>query len=232
MRGGSNGGCWALLGHSPVPGTAHDGSGVQGRPAPPRPWACPFHWPQGGILRHLGGEGMRRKTSVRDWKAAFLSSFPLKPKNKTYVNRHTGHLHPCRHPAASSPTPAPVRGLWLGHTGPLGESRSLGRGGQVPAPGLQSVPLSKKGVPRRYYTQEGGPGRSRGVWLARDQPSLSLSGTSLSWEANWRAEGDSGPGSQACGLQQRRENQLGWGKVAWQTWGPWVPSRGVLASPP
>lgn len=77
---------------------------------------------------------MRRKTSVREWKAAFLSSFPLKPKNKTFVNKHTGHLHPCRHPAASSPTPAPVRGLWLGHTGPLGGNRSLGRGGSGASP--------------------------------------------------------------------------------------------------
>lgn len=99
--------------------------------------------------------------------------------------------------ACGSVTP----GLW-GGTG------VWGRG--VSDPGLQSVPLSKKGVPRRYYHTGRGAGQES--WgLAGQGPALSpsLSGTSLSWEANWRAEGGSGPGSQACGLQQRQE------KIKW-----------------
>lgn len=116
-------------------------------------------------------------------------------------------------PAPGSIVPNPGPCPWpvaRSHRAFGGEPEFGGVGGQVPAPGLQSVPLSKKGVPRRYYHTGRGAGQES--WgLAGQRPALSpsLSGTSLSWEANWRAEGDSGPGSQACGLQQRQE-KINW----------------------
>ncbi|EGW03138.1 hypothetical protein I79_013851 [Cricetulus griseus] len=86
------------------------------------------------------------------------------------------------------PTLAPVRGLWLGHTGPLGQA-GVG-GGQEPVPGLQSVPLSKKrGCLGGTTTGGGGQAGVAGSGWPETSP---LSGTSLSWEANWRAGGDSG----------------------------------------
>lgn len=92
-------------------------------------------------------------------------------------------------PAHGSIVPNPGPCPWpvaRSHRAFGGEPEFGGVGGQVPAPGLQSVPLSKKGVPRRYYHTGRGAGQES--WgLAGQRPALSpsLSGTSLSWEANW-----------------------------------------------
>lgn len=211
---------WGLLGPAwPQPGSwdSSDGSGVQGRPAPPRPWACPFCWPQGGILRHLGGEarGMegdeKENLSVRDWRRpSYRASLESQRTRHLSIDTQGTSTHAGTRQHRPQPRPLSVAcgsvtpGLW-------GGAGVWGRGGQVPAPGLQSVPLSKKGVPRRYYHT--GTGARQELWgLAGQGPALSpsLSGTSLSWEANCRANGTA-----ALALRdQRKSTGLGKGGLA------------------
>lgn len=117
-------------------------------------------------------------------------------------------------PAPGSIVPNPGPCPWpvaRSHRAFGGEPEFGGVGGQVPAPGLQSVPLSKKGVPRRYYHTGRGAGQES--WgLAGQGPALSpsLSGTSLSWEASRRGQRPSLPG--LWSPTETRENQLGLGK--------------------
>lgn len=204
-----------------------------------RPRACPFCWPGGGILRHLGADrqgGWGRKEPKSSGRNnmenfAFLQSFPLKTKGRDScqtgvpgrqaIARAGTRGRPSAPQALTGgrlglrsvyvqgptldcvgrgsggtrhrplPSPGPVRGLRLGQHRASWEPEVEGR--QVPSPGLQSVPLSKKGAWGRRKALEQGPRGRTALLEDRSWGAGRTQGWGLVGLAGWKASPLSGP---------------------------------------
>lgn len=89
------------------------------------------------------------------------------------------------------PNPGPVRGLRLGQHRASWEPEVEGR--QVPSPGLQSVPLSKKGAWGRRKALEQGPRGRTALLEDRSWGAGRTRGWGLVGLAGWKASPLSGP---------------------------------------
>lgn len=83
------------------------------------------------------------------------------------------------------PKPGPVRGLWLGQHRASWELEVGGR--QVPSPGLQSVPLSKKGCRGRRKALGQGPRSRTALWQVWSRAAGGTQGWGLVGLAGWKA---------------------------------------------